>query len=121
MAPDKGQPTHYYLSEQLLDRQLVDFHGVRCGKVDDVEFDDSTSHRIVALWVGPEAWLRRFPDRVQPLVRPIRRFGAQRVAWDQVYEISDDEVRLRDEAMALGLSTVDEALARRVSRIPLGN
>lgn len=51
-----------HLGAHVLDRQLVDRDGRRCGKVDDLELtlDDATGHLFVtAVVCGPGALLRR--------------------------------------------------------------
>jgi hypothetical protein len=50
-----------FLSAHLLDRQLIDREGVRCGKVDDLELtlDDTGSLTISAVVCGPGALLTR--------------------------------------------------------------
>ena len=122
MAPaesEKGE--RFYLAARLLDRQLTDTHGVRCGKVDDIELDGGAGSeaRVAALLVGPEAWLDRLPSPVQALLGPLRQLGSRRIPWEEVEVLTNDEVRLRSTARELGLDSAEEAAARVVSKVPL--
>jgi sporulation protein YlmC with PRC-barrel domain len=115
------KPERFYLAARLLDRQLTDTHGVRCGKVDDVDFRGRVGEElvVVALLVGPQALLRRLPPRLQSLLSPLRRLGASRIPWNQVETLTNDELRLRGTARELGLDRYEEAAARQVSKVPL--
>jgi sporulation protein YlmC with PRC-barrel domain len=50
-----------FIGAHLLDRQILDRHGVRCGKVDDLELtvDEDGPPRVTAVIVGPGALLTR--------------------------------------------------------------
>lgn len=112
-----------YLSTRLLDRQIVDIHGVRCGKVDDVELtaERAMPVRIAALLVGPDAWARRLPRPVRRLVERSRISGLVRIPWEEVREVRTDEVQLKRPAPELGLGIGDEAVARRVAHLPMAD
>ena len=102
-------PRVLYLGAHLLDRQLLDRDGVRCGKVDDVELtpDPATGQlHVEALRCGPGAllvrtghtrlggWLRR----VQGLLDDDPDTGT--IPLSQVDEIGD-HVQLRVAASTL--------------------
>jgi sporulation protein YlmC with PRC-barrel domain len=109
---------------RVLDDQLVDVDGRRCGRVDDLEFDGDLGHppRLAAILSGSGTWHRRLP-------RPLRSLGARlfgegvlgddviRVPWDQVDEIGT-AVRLRAKARDLGLGQGDDRLGKRMKRLP---
>ena len=102
-------PRVLYLAAHLLDRQLLDRDGVRCGKVDDVELvpDPATGQlHVEALCCGPGALLTRtghsrlggWLRRVQGLLDGDRETGV--IPLGQVVEIGD-HVQLRVEAATL--------------------
>ncbi|MCA1689551.1 MAG: hypothetical protein LC720_03645, partial [Actinobacteria bacterium] len=76
---------------RVLDDQLLDVHGRRCGRVDDLEFtgDVGDPPRLHAILSGSGTYHRRLP-------RPLRRAGERlfgsgtlgrdiiRVPWEQV-------------------------------------
>jgi sporulation protein YlmC with PRC-barrel domain len=111
---------------RVLDVQLVDVDGRRCGRVDDVEFLGAVGEplRISALLTGHGVYPARLPTRLTALGR--RLFGPGilgrtilRIPWTAVEDV-ESTVRLREPAAELGLATVDLALQRWVERIPGG-
>lgn len=105
----------------ILDYQLVDDDGERCGRVDDVELQlrDDGSCVPIALVVGREAARRRLGNR---------RFGRlvgrampeeRRISWDQIAEVTH-VVKLRRPAGTYGLARTDAKLAPFFERIPGG-
>jgi sporulation protein YlmC with PRC-barrel domain len=109
---------------RLLDDQLVDVDGRRCGRVDDLEFDGAPGAppQLHAILSGSGTWHRRLP-------RPLRSFGARifgtgtsgvdviRVPWSQVDAITS-VVQLRAKASELGLAQGDDRDARFVRKLP---
>ena len=67
MTPDRID-----LVYRILDDQLVDVDGRRCGRVDDLEFDDGPGEqpRLSAILSGSGVWHRRMP-------RALRTAGAR--------------------------------------------
>jgi hypothetical protein len=110
------------LAEGLLDHQLLDAAGRRCGKVDDLELAAAPDGRLVvtAVWSGPGAWGDRVPRRARrawrALLRPTGR-GAARVEWARVREIGP-AIQLDVAAGELGLAHGDDVAARVVRRLP---
>ncbi len=109
---------------RVLDDQLVDVDGRRCGRVDDLEFDGDLGeppllHSILS---GSGTWQRRMP-------RPLRSLGARifgtgvsgrdviRVPWSQVDDISS-VIKLRAKASELGLAQGDDRDAMLVAKLP---
>ena len=66
-------PDHMDLVYRVLDDQLVDVDGRRCGRVDDLEFDGGPGEqpRLSAILSGSGMWHRRMP-------RVLRTAGARR-------------------------------------------
>jgi sporulation protein YlmC with PRC-barrel domain len=96
----------------LLDHQLVDREGRRCGKVDDLELDED---RVVAILTGPPVWRER--GRLGRLAASLARGRTVRVPWSEVAEV-DSAVRLRREARELRLGRGDDRARPLVERIP---
>jgi sporulation protein YlmC with PRC-barrel domain len=109
---------------RVLDDQLVDVDGRRCGRVDDLEFDGDLGDppRLFAIVSGSGTWHRRLP-------RPLRSLGERvfgegvlggdviRVPWDQVEEVGT-AIRLRAKARDLGLGQGDDRLGKRIEGLP---
>jgi sporulation protein YlmC with PRC-barrel domain len=101
----------------ILDHQLVDVHGRRCGKVDDLELEGVAEGkpRVAAILVGGSAWRGR-----GLLGRLTARLGGGRgvrVPWGDVDEVGAS-VKLRQEASELGLGRGDDRARRFVAWIP---
>jgi sporulation protein YlmC with PRC-barrel domain len=115
---------HMDLVYRVLDDQLVDVDGRRCGRVDDLEFDGGPGEqpRLSAILSGSGVWHRRMP-------RALRTAGARifgtgvlgedviRVPWESVDDITS-VIRLKTKAGELGLAKGDEAAARFVAKFP---
>ena len=109
---------------RLLDDQLVDVDGRRCGRVDDLEFDGGLGDppRLDAILSGSGLWHGRLP-------RPLRRAGERIfgtgiagrdvicVPWNQVDDITS-VVCLRAKARELGLAQGDDRDALFVAKFP---
>jgi hypothetical protein len=106
--------TELDLAYRLLDLDLVDSEGIRCGKVDDLEFTGGPGEPtyLAAIVSGPGALPARFPRRFSLRRRGAWSFrgGATRVTWDQVEDF-DAAVELRKTAAQLGLGEGDRKLA----------
>lgn len=111
---------------RMLDAQLVDVDGRRCGRADDVEFTGAVGEplRISAVLTGHGVYPSRLPRRLARLGR--RVFGPgimgrtiMRIPWSSVEDV-DVTVRLREPASELGLATIDLALEPWVERLPGG-
>jgi sporulation protein YlmC with PRC-barrel domain len=102
----------------LLDHQLLDSDGRRCGNVDDlaIEGGPGENAQVVAIYTGPGAWRGR--------TRWIGRFAAWigggavvRVPWDEVSEVQS-HVRLKKAAADYGLARGDDRVGRWIERFP---
>jgi hypothetical protein len=109
---------------RVLDDQLVDVDGRRCGRVDDLEFegDLGTPPLLHAVLSGSGTWHRRMPRRLRHI--GARIFGAGvvgedviRVPWGQVDEI-ESVIKLRAKASELGLAQGDDRDALFVAKFP---
>jgi sporulation protein YlmC with PRC-barrel domain len=107
---------------RVLDQQVMDRAGRRCGRVDDVEFEGGPGEdtRLAALLIGHEALLPRLPRLLRAVVRVTRGWGDRgvvRVPWKDVDAVTH-VVKLRRRAEELGLGRGDERAARVVRRLP---
>jgi sporulation protein YlmC with PRC-barrel domain len=109
----------FELAYRLLDAELIDSNGRRCGRVDDVEIegDPGGPAQVTAILSGPEAFSARVPRPLRPA--SARLFGDDlvRVPWSAVQDIAE-VVRLKQPGEDLGLGSGDTAAARVVARIP---
>ncbi len=110
-----------YVAHRLLDEQILDSDGRRCGRVDDVELRGDPP-RITALLVGEGLYPRRLPRRLRRFARHISRpeiwgSNAMRIPWQEVDTI-DSAVKLRRKAEELGLGEGDDPERWIVSRLP---
>lgn len=110
-----------HLAHRLLDEQILDCDGKRCGRVDDIELKGNPP-RITALLVGEALYPRRMPVLLRHLARKV--FGpetwgsnALRVPWREVEEITS-AVCLRGKAEELGLGEGDDPERWVVRRLP---
>ena len=101
----------------LLDHQLVDSEGRRCGNVDDLELEGLSEGppRVTAILVGPPVWRGRgWFGRV---ASALATGGTVRVPWEEVEKI-DSAVHLKKTARELRLGRGDDKARRFVEWIP---
>lgn len=79
------------LGLRILDEQIVDSTGRRCGRVEDLELDGEPGSpaRVVAMLCGATAWKRRLPPRLAELF-PDDPAGLRRVSWRDIDEIENE-------------------------------
>jgi sporulation protein YlmC with PRC-barrel domain len=104
---------------RLLDDELVDSDGRRCGRVDDIEFDGEPGRpaEITAILSGPGLWSQRMPRALRGLSARIFGDDCVSVPWDAVKDIAE-VVYLKRPGAELGLGRGDDAVGRIVRRIP---
>jgi sporulation protein YlmC with PRC-barrel domain len=109
--------TEIDLGLSVLDHQLLDRDGRRCGKVDDLELEgvSSADPRVAAILVGATAWRGRGP--LGRLAAGVVRGRIVRIPWSEVREIGAGIV-LRTSAEELRLGRGDDRLRPWVERIP---
>jgi sporulation protein YlmC with PRC-barrel domain len=100
----------------LLDHQLVDVDGRRCGKVDDLDLEwHSKELRVAAVLAGPPAWRGRGTlGRLSARLGPGR---TTRVPWAEVREIASG-IHLRKSARELRLGHGDDRARPWLERFP---
>jgi hypothetical protein len=101
----------------LLDHQLVDSEGRRCGKVDDLELEGvgGGAPRVRAILTGPAAWRGR--GALGRVAAALARGRGARLDWPDVGEI-DSAVHLRRTASELGLGRGDDRAAPWLEKLP---
>jgi hypothetical protein len=101
----------------ILDHQLVDVDGRRCGKVDDLELAGVADGRPVvsAILAGAPAWRGR--GLLGRLAARLVRGRTAHVPWSDVAEV-EASVKLRTTAADLGLGRGDDRARRWVDWIP---
>lgn len=101
----------------VLDHQLVDCDGRRCGKVDDLELEglSSGTPHVSTILVGPPAWRTR--SLLGRIAARIARGRLVRVPWSEVERVRA-AVELRSSASDLRLGRADDRALRIVERIP---
>jgi sporulation protein YlmC with PRC-barrel domain len=102
----------------VLDHQLLDKNGRRCGNVDDLAIEGGPGElpEVVAMLVGPGYWGQR-AGWVGRLAGWIGGGAKVRIEWDEVTKI-DSAVHLRRDATTLGLGRGDDRLRPYVEKIP---
>jgi sporulation protein YlmC with PRC-barrel domain len=102
----------------VLDHQLLDSEGRRCGNVDDLEIEGGPGDvpRVTAILVGPGVW----PQRAGLLGRIASFIGGGsrvRVPWEEVDDVRS-HIRLRKTAAELGLGKGDDRVRPWIEKIP---
>jgi sporulation protein YlmC with PRC-barrel domain len=109
--------TEIDLGLSILDHQLFDSEGRRCGNVDDLELEGVATGdpRVVAILTGPPAWRGRgvFGRAAASIVRG----ELVRLPWEEVAEIKS-YVRLRKPAQELRLGRGDDRARRWIEKLP---
>ncbi|HEV8460699.1 MAG TPA: hypothetical protein VGQ38_08320 [Gaiellaceae bacterium] len=101
-----------HVGRNVLDHQLLDKDGRRCGNVDDLAIENG---EVVAILAGPDVWKNR--GRVGRLASRLSGSGRVRVPWSEVERI-DSGVHLRRTAPEYGLGRGDDRLRPWLERIP---
>ena len=110
-------PEQIDLGLGLLDHQLVDSEGRRCGNVDDLELEGlrEGKPRVSAILVGPPVWRGR--GRLGRLAAFVARGETVRVPWEEVGRV-ESAVHLKKTARELRLGRGDDRARKWVEWIP---
>jgi sporulation protein YlmC with PRC-barrel domain len=104
-----------HLGHNILDHQLLDKDGRRCGNVDDLAIEGD---EVVAILSGPRYWPSR--GRLGRIAAWIGGSDGARIPWDEVTKV-DSAVHLRRTAPEYGLGKGDDRLRPFFERIPGAN
>ena len=104
---------------RLLDDDLVDPDGRRCGRVDDLEIEGGPGEpsHIAAIVCGPGAWSRRLPRRLGNLIEVLFGSDTLRIPWSEVADLTE-VVNLKKPCDAVGAGRGDDAVGRVVRKLP---
>jgi hypothetical protein len=102
----------------ILDHQLLDCDGRRCGNVDDLAIEGGPGERaeVVAILSGPDVWRAR-SGWIGRLAAWIGGGGRVRIPWEEVAEV-ESHVRLKKKAPDYGLGRGDDRVRPWIERIP---
>ena len=105
----------------VLDHQLLDSEGRRCGNVDDlaIEGEPGGDAEVVAILSGPGVWRQR-AGLLGRIAAWIGGGGRVRIPWNQVAGI-ESHVRLKREASQYGLGRGDDRARPWIEWIPGSN
>jgi sporulation protein YlmC with PRC-barrel domain len=106
------------LGLNLLDHQLLDSEGRRCGKVDDIALEGAPGEglEVVAILSGPGVWRGR-AGLIGRVAAWLGGGGRVRIPWDDVDEV-ESHVKLHKRAQELGLGRGDDRLRPYIEKIP---
>jgi len=106
------------LGLNVVDHQLLDADGRRCGKADDLEIDGGPGEeaRVVAILCGPGVWPQR-AGWVGRLGSWLGGGARVRVPWDEVATVAA-HVELKRTATELGLGRGDDRVRPLIERVP---
>jgi sporulation protein YlmC with PRC-barrel domain len=101
----------------VLDHQVVDSDGRRCGKVDDLAIEGGPGEEAVvsAILVGSGAWKGR--GWLGRLAARLASDAYVRVPWEAVSDVKS-AVELKKSARELGLGRGDDRARRWIERLP---
>jgi sporulation protein YlmC with PRC-barrel domain len=105
----------------LLDHQLLDKDGRRCGNVDDLAIEGGPGEpaEVVAILVGPDV-LRQRAGWIGRAWAWVARGGRVRIPWSEVADVGA-HVQLKKTAMEYGLGRDDDRLRGYIEKVPGAN
>jgi hypothetical protein len=117
-----SQPKEVDLALRVLDQQVVDWGGRRCGKVDDIIFEGEPgkSLSLTGIVLGRDSTLPRQPGLFRLLGRLAPTFGDEaevEVPWSAIAEITH-VIKLKEDAQSLGLGRGDRRAEKWLQKVP---
>ena len=102
----------------LLDHQLLDCDGRRCGNVDDVAIEGGPGEtaQVVAILSGPDVWRAR-SGLLGRVAARLGGGGRVRIPWEEVADV-ESHVRLKKRAADYGLGRGDDRVRPWIAWIP---
>jgi sporulation protein YlmC with PRC-barrel domain len=112
------------LALRMLDQQIVDWSGRRCGKVDDIAIDGDPGGKatVRGFFVGRRVTQARRPYLLRLVKGNFPRFGDRdevEVSWSAISEITH-LVKLEDDRETFGLGEGDRRLEPWLAKVPGG-
>jgi len=99
--------TEINLAAGVLDHQLVDSEGRRCGRVDDLELTESDPPSVMTILWGPPVRKRRVHGAFTRFIAGLGTVHTTKIPWEEVEQVGP-VLELRKPAQELGLRTVDD-------------
>jgi sporulation protein YlmC with PRC-barrel domain len=99
--------TEINLVSGVVDNQLIDANGRRCGRVDDLELSEEDPPRVTAILWGPPVRKGRVKGPLARLIAGLGTTHTTKIPWQEVDKVSA-VLELRKAAQALGLRTADD-------------
>ena len=117
-----SEPKELDLALRVLEQQVVDWAGRRCGKVDDIVFEGEPgkSLSVRGIVLGRRSTLPRRPGLFRRLGRLAPGFGDDaevEVAWSAIAEITH-VIKLKEDAQSLGLGGGDRRAEKWLQKVP---
>ena len=114
-----GREPYIDVFRQVLDHAVIDADDWMCGMVDDIEVEGGVGEplRIVALLIGPGAWVPRMPALFARLLPRVLGTHCVRVPWSEVSRVGE-HILLRGRRAQYGLGTWDRRLGLKLGKIP---
>jgi hypothetical protein len=102
----------------LVDHQLLDSEGRRCGNVDDLALEGGPGEKlqVVEILSGPGVWRSR-AGLIGRVAAWLGGGGVVRLPWEEVANVSS-HVKLKKRAHELGLGRGDDRLEPFIKKIP---
>jgi sporulation protein YlmC with PRC-barrel domain len=104
---------------RLLDDDLIDSEGMRCGRVDDIEIDGEPggNARIAAILTGSGVWPARLPRALRGAGSRIFGGRVRRIPWEEVQDIGET-VKLKQPGSKFGIGEADVWPRRVLKKVP---
>jgi sporulation protein YlmC with PRC-barrel domain len=110
-----------HLGRNILDHQLLDSNGRRCGNVDDLAIEGGPGEKaeVVAILAGPGYWPQRsgWVGRLAGFIGGSQR---TRVPWSEVARVNS-AVELRRPSIEYNLGRGDDRVRPLIEKIPGAN
>jgi hypothetical protein len=101
--------TEINLASGVLDHQLMDSQGRRCGRVDDLEIREGDEPAVEAILFGPPVRRGRVRGPFARFLAGLGPIHTSKVSWLEVDRVGP-AIHLRHTADELGLRTADDRL-----------
>jgi sporulation protein YlmC with PRC-barrel domain len=108
--------TEINLAAGVLDHQLVDSEGRRCGRVDDLELSERDPPSVMTILWGPPVRKRRVHGTFTRLIAGLGPVHTIQIPWEEVEKVGP-VLELGKPAQELGLRTLDDRVREWLDRL----
>jgi sporulation protein YlmC with PRC-barrel domain len=102
-----SEATEINLASGVLDHQLIDSDGRRCGRVDDLELTDDDPPEVTMILWGPPVRRQRVRGAFARFIAGLGPAHTTKIPWEEVDKVGP-RLELRKPAEELGLKTADD-------------